>query len=494
VEEEMLLLWNEMQDVAHIQPDQYTIDIMLPIWSRRHDNTIIENVLDEFLKTRSPRVVSDSFSAFMITLNKNGQPLAARSLFQTYIQPGLARTLVAKDRYSRVDPTIIHVNLLLDTYRKEISTLQESDANKTSTESIEKVSKEAWKLFYQLVEHPILDPDDFTLSNMMSLSSSSQQICWLLNYILKYSNHVPLVLQRSAVTAFGKVNDASSAVWFFFTTTIRMSRTSTREWNTLLGALSNACRADNVTNISATDSVAAQLVSKRYAMSNSSSLLNLLDGVMPGIAAEQVLQLMIHGAIDGLSVPKPDTQSFCCAAAALQYRQLSATKVIELYRQARQLGLPAEGRFVNSIFRCYGSDITSALDAWKKEIRPACLEYEQMSQLVPRPLRRRTPGKNLIAAYNGLVYCCGRALRPDIGLRLVYAMNKEGLEPNEITLNCYLSGKRQSQSAPVENQVKAVLQKVAFLDLYEPLLQVECTKYNQNDRRRSGEKRIRIIF
>jgi hypothetical protein len=50
-------------------------------------------------------------------------------------------------------------------------------------------------------------------------------------------------------------------------------------------------------------------------------------------------------------------------------------------------------------------------------------------------------GKNLLAAYHGLVYVAGRALRPEVALRLVYAMNKEDLAVDETALNCYMAGK-----------------------------------------------------
>ena len=40
------------------------------------------------------------------------------------------------------------------------------------------------------------------------------------------------------------------------------------------------------------------------------------------------------------------------------------------------------------------------------------------------------------------MHVCGRAERPDIGVRLAYAMIREGIEPNEITLNNYRAGKR----------------------------------------------------
>lgn len=92
--------------------------------------------------------------------------------------------------------------------------------------------------------------------------------------------------------------------------------------------------------------------------------------------------------------------------------------------------------------------------------------------------------KNLAAAYNALVYNCGRAGRPDIALKLAYAMNKEHEEPNETTYNSYLKGKEARGDA-----AKAI----RLSGPYESLLEVECFKYDPNDQRRSNERRIRII-
>jgi hypothetical protein len=67
------------------------------------------------------------------------------------------------------------------------------------------------------------------------------------------------------------------------------------------------------------------------------------------------------------------------------------------------------------------------------------------------------------------------------------------LEPNENTLNSYRSGKRLRQSLVQENRAASFARKLTLLDPYESLLFVECTKYDRNDRRREGERRVRII-
>jgi pentatricopeptide repeat protein len=158
-------------------------------------------------------------------------------------------------------------------------------------------------------------------------------------------------------------------------------------------------------------------------------------------------------------------------------------------------GISADGRFVNAVLRCFGGNVDAALKFWKDDCREACIQHESRARFKP-PSPSRSKGKNLIAAYNGLLYVCGRALRPDVALRLVYAMSKEGLEPDELSLNCYKSGKKIQQNMPANTRAKlaqSLKQTLNLVDSYEALLYIECMKYDQNDRRRTGEKRVRII-
>ena len=166
-------------------------------------------------------------------------------------------------------------------------------------------------------------------------------------------------------------------------------------------------------------------------------LFKVIDGVSCIEAVRTLLDAMTSGRqINGRRMPMPSSQTFCIAASTFQFGPTDADKALELFRNATNAGVPADGRFVNAVFRCFGNDINAALSAWKDEIRIACLRHEGRTRSTPVP-DWRTKGKNLIAAYNGLIHVCGRAVRPDIALRLIYAMNKEGLEPNEISLNCY---------------------------------------------------------
>jgi hypothetical protein len=147
-----------------------------------------------------------------------------------------------------------------------------------------------------------------------------------------------------------------------------------------------------------------------------------------------------------------------------------------------QGGVTPDGRFLNAVLRCFGDDIEAALAAWKTDIGPAAASQQRNGKI------------NLQQAYNGLMHVCGRALRPDIGVRVAYAMNKAGVEPTEVSLNCYKSGKRVA----LEGVTGISKRALGLTNQYENLLSVECTKYNtrkwDKSKRRAGDKKIRIIL
>ena len=104
----------------------------------------------------------------------------------------------------------------------------------------------------------------------------------------------------------------------------------------------------------------------------------------------------------------------------------------------------------------------------------------------------------MLAAYSGLLYVCGRAERPDIAVRIVYAMkNKEDIEITETAYNNYQSGKSARKNEAIANQPKSgwreILPKIDMVKQYENILYVECKKYDTRDRRMEKDNRIRII-
>ena len=76
-------------------------------------------------------------------------------------------------------------------------------------------------------------------------------------------------------------------------------------------------------------------------------------------------------------------------------------------------------------------------------------------------------------------------------------MGREVIERDESCLNWYRTGRRVRKEQPknVESLLSEELKKIFdLIDAYESLLYVECVQYDQNDKRRSGEKRVRIIL
>jgi pentatricopeptide repeat protein len=292
------------------------------------------------------------------------------------------------------------------------------------------------------------------------------------------------------VTAYGDLGDAASALWLFS----KFAPRSTRTWNVLLGSLAKVAERGASLVLKPMASNAARKFQESTVTRVSKQEFTDLQQCSTLVQTVRVLldAMSGHVQIDGMMAPTADSQTFCVAACALQYGPTGSTLATGMFRNATKLGIPADGRFVNAVFRCFGDDIDAALAAWKDEIRPKCVAFEKRARSTPLSISRPA-GKNLIASYNGLLYVCGRAARPDIALRVVYAMNKEGLEPNENALNSYRSGRRVP-TLEAGGFRSSLERRLKLIDPYESLLYIECTKYDRNDRRRAGEKRVRIIL
>lgn len=299
------------------------------------------------------------------------------------------------------------------------------------------------------------------------------------------------------MTAYGDLGDASSLLWLF----AKYAPTTTRTWNVLLGSFAKVAEHTEQHTINAnTSAVAMAFQNSSMSSSNPSfhrflqetNLFDVVQKILKGMSEEEYL--------DGITAPIADSQTFCVAATALQYDPtVSSALANSLFQSASKLCIPADGRFINAVMRCFGNDIDAALTAWRDNIRPKCIALEKR---VLSSSISSSGTKNLVAAYNGLLYVCGRALRPDVALRVVYAMNKDGIEPNETSLNSYRSGTRIQQKIRGRNKedggsrgLRSTIERTLKLrEQFESLLVVECTKYDQNDRRRNGEQRVRIIL
>lgn len=196
----------------------------------------------------------------------------------------------------------------------------------------------------------------------------------------------------------------------------------------------------------------------------------------------QLIQYLLDTLCDPASLaPRANAQTFGAAARGLQPSpSTNATVAIDLFARATEMGVPADGRFLNAVLRCCGNNLVAAVALWKDTMRKESTAY----CATVSPIVRK---QNLKAVYNGLLYVSGRAYRPDIALRFVYALRKEDIEPDEGCLNSYRAGCREEnrQVSPIREGVMAV---------HESLLVVECTKFDLRDRRRQEETRVRIIL
>lgn len=364
-------------------------------------------------------------------------------------------------------------------------------------------------------------PDAYTKSTMIRLCRSGAEVQKLLQKTSDATSTtatwLPRAVTRAAVITCGRLGDPSIACVIFdrfmfpdvdFNSQKHFS--NYRAFNVLLGALAAGAKLDNP-RLNVTPAIPTEVTP--------SLLLAKVHGLTCTEAAICILNLMTS----------KNSQTYCVAASALQYTPVherlrlsqantndthtdqnktvgtafnppKATPLaLQIFYNATRDGIRADGRLVNAIFRCYGDDIGDALDGWKTHIRTATHEFEQESRARSSAQRGgASNNKNMLAAYNGLLYVCGRAERPDIAVRIVYAMkNKEGLDPSENPYNNYRSGKSTRKNLvkrdKVQSSWRGILPKLDMVSQYENVLYVECKKYDTRDRRMEKDDRIRII-
>ena len=76
--------------------------------------------------------------------------------------------------------------------------------------------------------------------------------------------------------------------------------------------------------------------------------------------------------------------------------------------------------------------------------------------------------------------------RADIDIR--HSLNVHQYEHSEANLNSYYGGKRIATNGNDSRR------RLDLKNQFESLLTVECTKYTMDDKRRVGDKKIRIIL
>jgi pentatricopeptide repeat protein len=540
-EEAAIQLYNQILTDTNVTPDRYTINFMLMPFIHNGQCDEVWSMLTNFYKLNvedNNSMVSSAFEAYLITLVDNGEIEFAREVFQSFFlklpkkqqskRMQLSRLVhvmdndksTKDDRISLMDtmkmksisqrgvevntllpPKTRHFNILLGGYSKayqavisktgkSLNLVTSSKDGWSVSTATSTIIQNAFKLLDIMLNIGI-PLDAFSVSSLMSLPySSSEDITSLLVRVEpEMMTELNPAAYRSIISAYGKTGDASSAFYMFqeMHEKCRNQSRNVESWNAILGALAKGCEGnDRDKTLDIQNSYAARARQKILSQDREEGLLvSLVDGKTYFDASLFLLDTMRNGTVlaEGLTAPKPNSQAYCLVASALsggsEVPRSSSDLALTLFRNAMTEHVAADGRFLNAVLRCFGDNIDGALDAWKREIGLAASAYERVS---------KKRGANVLAAFNGLMYVCGRAIRPDIATRIAYAMKKSGYEPTEVCMNSYLAGKRMTLDG-VDNG-----KNVGLTNQYESALMLECTKYNLNDKRRVNDKKIRIIL
>lgn len=497
-------------------------------------------------------MVSSAFEAYFDSIVRAGEVEFAHEVFRSFFLPAkqknkrmhlsqTARVVSEEDRPLRKDdasvshrrgsvdrrgggrpsPRTRHFNILLGGYakaypsavlrnRRRTHHVASSAADKDDDEEqLEYTSNDnstvpdirhAYELLDAMLDSNV-PLDAYSVTSLMALPHPSPENVMSLLERIEPEMMVDLspAAYRSIITAYGRAGDPSSACWMFEEMIRKRwknngGRSSAQEgWNALLGALASDAGASDALDVLHSRAARARRGNLQGGASgsdeiNESGFVPLVNGKVCLDASMVVLDAMRGGMAmhPGCTAPKPNSQTYCLMASALSSGSSSsesdntpADLALDLFRNATAEGVPADGRFLNAVLRCFGDDVEGALAAWKGIIGPSAAAHERASN---------KGGSNVMAAYNGLMHVCGRAIRPDVATRIAYAMGKAGVEPTEVTLNSYLAGKRMALEG-IDDGKNLVLR-----NQYESLLSVECTKYNSRDKRRTGDRKIRIIL
>ena len=498
--------------VKDVQPDRYTIDLVLVPLIKANRMADIDSLLGNFVTSQSVNVqtASNAFAAFMTTLIKAGELTTARNMFDKYLLPSLYSF---SDEATSIRPTVRHFNLLIDGYKRAADSYTARhdendtdldqdwsvDSNTINTIDLKQEARANGKMLYKTMLDADIKPDAYTLTSLLGIMTTPKEVSNVIRQAVnEYDVEMTPAILRALLTAYGSLGDAASACIAF--DEFANGTMNVRTWNALLSALARGAQLDwsAAICIDPTTLVYSLLDDSAGVSRLESGVCKLVNGQSCFDAIRRIQFVMERNGDQDVGIPRaprPNSQTFCIVASGLQAGPSNSDLAMELFRNATSSNFSADGRFINALFRCFGDDIDGALAFWKSEIRSACLAYEYRRRSSP-PSDRRKKGKNLIASYHGLLHVCGRALRPDIAVRLVYAMNKEGLEVNEMALNCYRSGKRtRRRLLELPDGIKEETGiKLALIRQFESVLLVECTRYDRNDKRRAGEKRVRIII
>mmetsp|Transcript_26240 Transcript_26240/g.40118 ORF Transcript_26240/g.40118 Transcript_26240/m.40118 type:complete len:859 (+) Transcript_26240:205-2781(+) len=506
--------------MPNLSVDKYTIELaLLPLAKEGRIEDILKLLKDYDNDGNSDISVANAYSTFLISLVKGREIDVARAIFDLCILNSSLEQgdstisyvrAAKKDGFDikvestfgkRPTPISRHFNALFEGYR----TIHATGGKKWSQISKSQLTpQEHCDVLFCHMKAMNVAPDSYSITLLMGLQRKSSEISNLWNSIMEETDiEVSIPIYHSIISAYGLAGDAASACYVFDEMVHVNGFESLNSWNVLLLSLSKASAMASKTVIDCAHAQAASLnfeidvekacPSSRGRLGGDRTIIDIVDGLTPPAAAKAILELMNQAKNDENikdQVLRPNSQSFCLAASALSHADTTQREdAMSMYEIFVDNSLQTDGRMLNAIIRCFGADISGALDVWKTTFRPAAIStgenFPKENEMSVSRFRLTKRGKNLLAAYHGLLHVAGRAYRPDIALRIVYAMKKEKVEPTEASLNCYNAGSRIRDLEP---------NKIRLHSQYENMLQVECTKYDTADTRRSSEKRVRIII
>jgi len=389
---------------------------------------------------------------------------------------------------------------------------------------------QALRLFDIMIERGV-QPDSYTLNSLMGCQRTTNDLVELWNVATalgpsvrknenvlrsQSSTKIPTsqlpsstyswksispstILYNSYISSMGRLGSPNHAVSAFDDMERNGVKKNRNTWHSLLKALGSYQQFNNAKILISSKAIeGVQHKPPRRRISE------LVEGCTGAQAALRVLQFMKQNNSEkAYNDSKFNSQSYCLVISALanEDKRDNLDLALDLFRlfvkeqkrwqqqqrqEARQQKpkpFHVDGRLLNAVLRCYGADIEGAILLWKNEIG----KYGSL----------RNSRDAFVAGMDGILFVAGRAGRADFALRICKTMKKGGVEPTEMELSCYNTGKRKRETLlsndyfdkGISNTIKDMLN-----DQYEKLLILECSQFDKDDVRRQNDLKIRIII
>lgn len=413
--------------------DRFTIDLAIqPLLLHNRTSNVLQLIWNyaNSVEARSIAVehsLADIFSAFLtrISIGARNPALAEKILHMMYDE---------KDSSNIPPPSTRHYNVVIEGYRRLLS--RQASSSSAVGEEARSDGIEAARLWRTMISRGVL-PDKYTFTSAIAQYSLASDIKQTWTESVQFLGiHPTEVICTSLISQLGQVGDcsASCAVFDWMLYCDKNGRTLPRKlriWNALLGALVSRKHLSHTLNISLTEAVETWL---RY--NRTKSQLNILSclgdqciskhvsGMKHIDAAKFIFNMMLSGSKNDSTIPPPDSQTFCLMAAALSRqaeqtnlfdgipedkhsdrRRTIAAEAIELFKLSVQEEIPADGRFLNAIIRCFGGDVSFAIEAWKRDIGRVARAYNRKKKFDGGIINAGTTGNNnLMVSFDFLIF------------------------------------------------------------------------------------------